>query len=72
MHEDYIQDRGQKGLMSFAYEIHETAPQFKGDFMKAFSTCWTAQHTEIHTQKLRPLGLAFRKKGRYTEAAAVK
>lgn len=37
--------------------------------MKAFSTHWTAQH--IHTKKLRPLGLAFRKKGKCTEEADV-
>lgn len=63
MHEGYVQDRDQKGLKSFAWEIREKAPQFKSDFMKAFSTRRTAQHTEIHIQELRPLGLAFRTKG---------
>lgn len=60
---------------TFTWQGHETtnyeqAPQLKGDFTKAFGTCWTAQHT--HTQKLRPSGLLFWKKGKYVAEADTK
>lgn len=51
------------------WQIHEQAPQVKGDFMKVFSTCWTIQHT--HTETETP-GLAFWKKGKYIAEADIK